>query len=93
MAIRDLPQARWLLGNHARQCGRCPDHHFTEPCSVKFKVMRAHGLPTKRTPEERKRLLAAHLEIHETNRIMAPFRERADAGILPFKPQPGVIFL
>lgn len=60
---------------------------------MKFKVMRAHGLPTKRTTEERKRLLAAHIEIQETNRIMAPFRENADAGILPFSPSPGVFFL
>jgi hypothetical protein len=60
---------------------------------VKFKVMRAHGLPTKRTAEERKRLREAHLAIHETNRIMAPFRERADEGILPFEPRPGVFFL
>lgn len=60
---------------------------------MKFKVMRAHGLPTKRTKEERRQLFDAHLEIHETNRIMAPFRERADEGVLPFEPRPGVFFL
>lgn len=60
---------------------------------MKFKVMRAHGLPTKATDEYRRRLRDEHLEIHETNVIMAEFRERADAGELPFSPVPNVFFL